>query len=391
MSKELAGDLEYIKWLGDIKSRIHSAQQRAILKVNQELLGLYWAIGEALATKKTDWGDKFIDNLSRDLKVEFPTEKGFSKTNLKYMRRWYIQYSSNIEIGQQLVDQLEKNAKTQFQQQVLAQLPINFSQQAVDQMVIGILFSIPWGHHILILTKTKKIKEAYFYLVETIKNNWSRSVLQLQIERNLFELQGSKLNNFDLTIPSNQKDLVRETLKSEYNLDFLGLKSDVQEKELEEGLTNQIRKFLMALGKGFSYVGNQHNIQVAGDDFFLDMLFFNINLNCYVVIELKIGDFKPEFTGKLNFYTNAVDEIVKLPSHNSTIGILLCKTPNKKVIKLSLKGVNTPVGVADYKLTKKLKAGLPTRKELEQSLQADIKTNHGKIDAFKKRINQKGK
>lgn len=396
MSKELAGSKDYINWLGEIKSKIRSARQRAILKVNHELLSLYWSIGESLASKESDWGNKFIDNLARDLKVEFPDEKGFSKRNLENMRRWYKYHQSNHQIAQQLVAQLGNNAKNQFTQQVVAQLgkeekdklvqqlaaqlPNELSQQAADQLVYGLLYSIPWGHHTLILTKTNSPEEVYFYIIETIRNNWSRSVLQLQIEDNQFEKQGSKINNFDLTLPDANKDLVRETLKSEYNLGFLGLESDIQEKELEKALTQHIRKFLIALGKGFSYVGNQHNIRIADDDYFLDMLFFNINLNCYVVVELKIGDFKPEFAGKLNFYTNAVDKVAKLPHHNPTIGILLCKTTNIDVIKLSLKGVNSPLGVADYKLTKELKSGLPTKKELEQSLHTEIEIPKDPID-----------
>tara|TARA_R110002050_G_scaffold20348_1_gene57695 strand:- start:88230 stop:89366 length:1137 start_codon:yes stop_codon:yes gene_type:complete len=364
----------YLDWIGGIKSRIHTAKQRVVLSVNAELLGIYWFIGEALANKKSDWGDKVIDNLARELKVEFPNEKGFSRRNLMYMQQWFNYHSANNQFVQQAVAQFGPNAEKQLVQQLVAQLPSNY-KDPLHSSLFGLLFSIPWGHHTLILSKAKTPQETYFYIIETIRNNWSRSVLQHQIQDNLFAAQGSKVNNFDLTLPHPQKDLAKETLKSEYNLDFLGLKTDIQEKELEEALTNHIRKFLMALGKGFAYVGNQHNIQVAGDDFFLDMLFFNINLNCYVVVELKVGDFKPEFIGKLNFYINAVNQIVKVPEQNETIGILLCKTPNTEVIKLSLKGVDTPMHAADYKLTKELKKGLPTKKELEQSLHANMNLN----------------
>jgi predicted nuclease of restriction endonuclease-like (RecB) superfamily len=380
MSKEITANKEYLQWLKDIKERIRSSQHIAALKVNQELLSLYWFIGETLATKQTEWGDKFIDNLARDLKVEFPDVIGYSKSNLKYMRRWYAYYSKHSEIGQQAVDQLRLSPDFAITQQVVAQIPdrvrSEISQQAVDLNFYSLLLSIPWGHHTLILTKAEDPEEAIFYIIKTIQNGWSRSVLQAQIESDLYNRQGKALTNFDITLPAPQSDIARETIKNPYNFEFLTLAEDVKEIEFERALIQHMKKFLLELGKGFAYVGNQYNLNVKGDDFFLDLLFYNTRLHCYVIFELKIGDFKPEYAGKLNFYQNAIDEQIKMDEDKPTIGMLLCKTPNKTVIEYSIKGINKPLGVSDYiikkAVPKELKSGLPTVKELEQELEKEI-------------------
>lgn len=370
MSKDLTSK-EYINWLGEIKERIRSSQQKAALAVNRELLDLYWFLGEALANKATDWGDKFIDNLARDLKVEFPDMKGFSKRNLEYMRRWYDFYASNEKIAQQAVAQLQIDPKFLNTQQAVAQSSES-SQQAVDQNIKPLLISVPWGTHIAILTKTKSPEEAFFYLVKTIQNNWSRSSLINQIQSDLYSRQGKALNNFDLTLPDPNADLAKEIIKNPYNFDFLTLHEDAKEKEVERALIQHIKKFMLELGKGFAYVGNQYNLNVDGDDFFLDLLFFNYNLNCFVVFELKVGEFKPEFAGKLNMYVNTVNEQVKLPNHKETIGILLCKTPNETVVKYSLKGIDSPLGVSEYMfktaLPEDLKGDMPSIEQLEEEL-----------------------
>lgn len=364
MSAEVAGNKEYVTLLGSIKERIRTSQIRAAVKVNQELLALYWFIGEALSAREAEWGSKFIETLARDLKVEFPDMKGFSKRNLEDMRRWYVFHNQNIEFAQQAVAQLQETPEIQIAQQAVAQ----FGQQAVDPNLAALLFNIPWGHHTVILTKANTPQEAYFYIIKTIQNNWSRSILQSQIESKLFERQGKALTNFQLTLPKPQSDLAQETIKSEYNFDFLSLTEEMKERDLELGLIDHIRKFLLELGKGFAYVGNQYNLNVEGDDFFLDLLFFNYRLNRFVIFELKVGDFKPEFAGKLNMYINTVNKQVKLPDHADTIGVLLCKTPNKSVIELSMMGMGAPMGVAEYKLTKELKTAMPSKKELEAEL-----------------------
>ncbi len=351
MSKDVATNKGYISWFVEIKKRIQSSQQRAALKVNQELLSLYWFIGDALAHKQSDWGDKFIENLARDLKVEFPSVKGFSKRNLEQMRRWVDYHSAHIDIAQQVVAQVEldpllkftKQGATQLQndanlkitKQAATQLP-ELGQQTDDLNLTSLLFNIPWWHHILILSKIKDPEEVYFYIIKTIQNGWSRSILQEQILSDLYNRQGKALTNFELTLPDSQADLAQETLKNPYSFDFLTLTEDAKERDFEQALIQHIKKFLLELGKGFAYVGNQYNLNVEGDDFFLDLLFFNINLNCYVVFELKVGDFKPEFAGKLNMYVNTINNQVKSDHHGETIGVLLCKTPNKTVIEYSI-------------------------------------------------------
>jgi len=324
--------------------------------------------------------------------------KGFSKSNLKYMRRWYTYYSENIKIGQQAVDQLKASGLIDDIHQsveligggIRRQSKNQKSQQPVDLKLNTLLVCIPWGHHLLILTKTKSTQEAIFYLIKTIQNGWSRSILQEQIVSDLFNRQGQALTNFDLTLPKSDADLAKQTLKNPYNLDFLTLEEDVQEIELERALIQNIKKFLLELGKGFAYVGNQFNINVEGDDFFLDLLFFNINLNRYVVVELKVGDFKPEFAGKLNMYVNAVNDQIKLKNHKSTIGVLLCRTPNKTVIEYSIENIDSPIGISDYAirkaLPKELKSGMPTKQELENELTKELEISGSTFDSKLSRL-----
>jgi predicted nuclease of restriction endonuclease-like (RecB) superfamily len=385
MNIEIASDSDYLHWLGNIKQQIRVSQQKAALAVNHELLGLYWFIGESLSLKITEWGDKFIAHLARDLKVEFPDMKGFSVSNLKYMRRWYSYYAEHSQIGQQLVDQLKIDASFTNNLQWM-----NPGQQLVDLNLKILLFNIPWGHHTLILTKTNGPEEAIFYITKTIQNGWSRAILKHQMESELFKRQGKALTNFNLTLPDSRADLAQEVIKNPYNFDFLTLEEDIKEKELERALIQHMKKFLLELGRGFAYVGNQYNLNVEGDDFFLDLLFFNINLNCYVIFELKVGDFKPEFAGKLNMYVNTVNEQVKRDAHNETIGVLLCKTPNKTVVEYSIKGIKNPLGVADYLLQKaipnELRAGLPTVEELEEELDTQIEIKLSPLEEKRNRL-----
>lgn len=388
MSTELTSK-DYVHWLGAIKDRIRSSQQKAALAVNRELLDLYWFLGEALATKQTDWGDKFIDNLARDLKIEFPDMTGFSKRNLETIRKWYSFYSNHLEFAQQAVAQLQIDPKFLITQQAVAQSS-ELSQQAVDQNLKTLLFSIPWGQHTVILTKAKSPKEAFFYLVKTVQNNWSRSNLQQHISTDLYNRQGKALTNFDLTLPESQADLAQETLKNPFNFDFLVMAEDAKELEVERALIQHMKKFMLELGKGFAYVGNQYNLNVDGDDFFLDLLFFNYNLNRFVIFELKVGDFKPEYAGKLNMYVNTVNDQVKLSHHEDTIGVLLCKTPNATVVEYSIKGIQTPLGVSDYTfqtaLPEELKAGLPTVEQLEEEIAAEMEELKNPLDEKRAKI-----
>lgn len=393
MSSKFISNGDYQQWVAQIKSKIQQSQVKAALQVNHELIILYWLIGEEITQKEKNasWGDKLLPSLSKDLMHEFPDMKGFSLSNLKYIRRWYQFYQQEHEIGQQLVDQLEKT-QTQLGDIPLGDTPQraqNISTQpthkqpSVDDKLLNLLGQIPWGHHIQIITRTSGVHEALFYLIQTLENNWSRSILQLQITSQLYHRQGKTINNFAHTLPEPQADLARETLKSPYNFDFLMLSAEVQERELEKALIDNIKKFLLELGKGFAYVGNQYNLTVEEDDYFLDLLFFNTHLDCYVVFELKIGDFKPEYAGKLNFYINTVNQQIKKANHKSTIGVLLCRTPNKTVIEYSLQGLNTPLGVANYYLSpslpEELSQDLPTVEELEAELTKEIELEQNRL------------
>ncbi len=365
MNPAKSNESNYQHWLAELKQKIRNSQVKAALQVNAELLSLYWEIGKELTDKQahSNWGDKIISQLAKDLLSEFPGVKGFSATNLKYIRKWYQFYSS---IGQQPVDQLEKTNKRKSEKS---------GQQPVDQLP-ELLGKIPWGHHIQIIINAGKYEEAVFYVQETMINNWSRAVLVHQIQSGLYKRKGNAITNFELTLPKVQSDLARESLKSSYLFDFLGLGEEIQERELEKALIQHIKKFMLELGRGFAYVGNQYQLVVEDDDYFLDLLFYNYQLHCFVVFELKVGDFKPEFTGKLNFYINTIDEQIKGKKDNATIGVLLCKTPNETVVKYSLKGIDTPMGVAEYEFTnalpKRLKAEMPSVQELEEELEKEI-------------------
>jgi len=327
--------IEYIEWLDSLKDKIGKAQIKAAISVNSELILLYWEIGKELYEKQENqgWGNTIVENLSKDLKTEFPNMKGFSRRNLFYMKSLYTFYKSDFEIVQQLVAQ------------------------------------IPWGHNIKIISKSKNIEEAKFYLKETLENNWSRDILDIQINSNLYERQGKAITNFSKSLPSPNSDLANQTLKDPYLFDFLTLKKDADEKSIEEQLTKHITHFLLELGKGFAFIGRQFHLEIGGKDYFIDLLFYHTKLRCYVVIELKVKGFKPEYAGKLNFYLSAVDEVLKSENDNATIGILLCKERNKIEAEYALRGMSQPIGIAEFKLSKaipkNIKSELPTIEEIE--------------------------
>jgi len=341
---------EYKNWLATLKSKIRQVQLKAIVAVNRELLLFYWELGADIVEKQksSSWGDGFLKTLSKDLMSEFPEIKGFSVRSLKYIRQWYTFYRDYNLIGQQAVAQIENNPITQ-------------------------IFNIPWGHNIAIISKCKNIDEALFYVNSTVKNNWSRNVLIHQIENGLYQREGKAISNFSATLPIPQSDLAQQLIKDPYVFDFLTLSADYNERELESGLIEQITKFLLELGAGFAYLGRQVPIKVGERDFYLDLLFYHVRLHCYVVIELKITDFEPEYAGKLNFYLKAVDESMKSPKDEPTIGILLCKSKDKLVAEYALSDIHKPIGVSDYQLTQflpdNLKGSLPTIEELEEELE----------------------
>ena len=337
----------------EIKTQILNSQQKVALSVNKELIVLYWNIGKMIFENQSllERRNNYIEQLSNDIKSEFPMLSGFSRSNLFNIRKFYNFYSE-ISV-QQLVGLNEKN----------------LIQQAVG---LNELVLIPWGHHVLILEKTKTTEEAFFYINETIKNNWSRSILAIQLKQNLFERQGKSINNFDKTLQTNQAQLANQLLKDPYNFDFLTLESKVHELEIEKQLTENITKFLLELGKGFAFIGRQYPIEIGKKSYAIDLLFYHITLRCYVVIELKTVEFEPEFAGKLNFYLSAVDDLLKSENDNPSIGILLCNGKNGIEVEYSLKDINKPIGVSEYTFTEKLpkiyEKNIPTVNEFEKLL-----------------------
>jgi predicted nuclease of restriction endonuclease-like (RecB) superfamily len=338
MSDSLVESNDYKSFIQDVKHRIQSAQIKAAIAVNQELLHLYWDLAELIVLKQQEatWGDRFLSQMSKDLQAEFPDTKGFSKRNLELMRQWYRFWSAESTIAKQLVAQ------------------------------------IPWGHNLTIIGKVKDVDEALFYVQKTIQNNWSRSVLTHQIESQLYLRSGQAITNFEATLPTPQSDLAKQTLKDPYNFDFLMLRERHDEQELENALVEHITKFLLELGAGFSYLGRQYPLEVAGDKFVMDLLFYHVRLHCYVVVELKTVKFQPEFAGKLNFYISAVDGILKTDRDSPTIGILICKSKNDTVVEYSLRDIHKPVGVSEYTITHNLpeefKSSLPSIEDIEAEL-----------------------
>ncbi len=297
--------------------------------------------------EKANWGSKFIDQLAKDLKVEFPNLTGFSRSNLYLMKQFYLFYNQ----GDIFVDQLGRQLKKKLKEEYLTQ--------------------IPWKHNVRIVQKSQTVDEALFYVKKTIENNWSRSVLEYQIETKLFERQGKAITNFKKTLPYPNSDLALELLKDPYNFDFIALSEKAKEKDLEDKLIQHITEFLLELGKGFAYMGRQYKLQVGKKEFFTDLLFYHTKLKSYVIIELKMNSFQPEYIGKLNFYITAINEILKDETDNQTIGILLCKTKDNVIVDFSIKDINKPIGVSEYsykRLPENIKAQLPSETDFKQVL-----------------------
>lgn len=337
---------EYREWIALIKDKIKSSQIKASVKVNRELLELYWHIGADIVNrqKHSKWGEGLLRQMSIDLKKAFPDMSGFSETNLKTMRLWYRFYAEAVN-GQQVVDQF----------------------RADD--IFRLITTIPWGHNQRIIFKCKNVHEAVFYVQNTLENNWSRDVLEHQIECRLYERKGKAITNFKDKFPATASDLAIQTLKDPYSFDFLTMRDDYDEKELEDALVSQITHFLLELGTGFSYVGRQVHLQVGEREFYIDLLFYHIKLHCYVVIELKTQRFEPEYIGKLNFYVTAVNKQLTGVGDNPAIGLLICKDKDNVVAEYSLEEVSQPIGIAEYELSKALskeyQRSLPTIETLE--------------------------
>lgn len=373
---------EYRSIVAELKEKIRSARSQAAFTVNRQLLTLYWEIGQTISQqeKSEGWGAKVVETLSKDLSTEFPDLKGLSPRNLRYMRDFAVAYPQFGIVQAPLAklhDSPAKPAKLPILQPSVAKLGITAKLQPPVARLYASVALLPWAHNVVLLEKVKDIEQRIFYAQKTLEHGWSRDVLSYHIKTNLYKRQGKALTNFETTLPQHQSALAKETLKNPYIFDFLSISEEMQERDVEQSLIRHIRKFMLELGKGFAYVGNQYNLNVDGDDYFLDLLFYNYHLHCFVIFEIKIGDFKPEYADKLNFYVNTVNEQIKGKSDNPTIGVLLCKTPNDTVIRFTLKGISTPLGVADYKLAQslpqKLKSQMPTVKELEEALEGDLK------------------
>lgn len=338
MAAELTLPADYAALLHELKTRIQSAQTRAALSVNRELVLLYWQIGQAIVQrqKQQGWGAKVIDQLSHDLNTAFPDMKGFSTRNLKYMQQ-FAETWPDPQIVQQLVAQ------------------------------------IPWGHNIALMQLLKDPAQRQWYARAAIQHGWSRNVLIHQIESRLIDRQGQASTNFDRTLPAPQSELAQQLLKDPYNFDFLSLHDAALERDLEKGLLAHLRDFMLELGVGFAFVGSQHHLEVGGEDFYLDLLFYHLKLRCYVIVELKTGEFKPEYVGKLNFYLSAADDLLRHEQDAPSIGLLLCRTQNKVIAEYALRDVNKPLGVSTYELAgalpPELKGQLPSVAELEQELE----------------------
>ena len=365
MSSDLTPD--YRLWVGELKSRFRQVQLKAAVTVNTALLQFYWELGSDILAQQAEsrWGDGFLKQLSADLMLEFPDVKGFSLRNIKYIRQWHAFWNVHASIAKQAVSQIG--------QQPVAQL---------DGQSLAGFFAIPWGHHLAILAKCKQHDEAWYYVQATQAHGWSRNVLVHQIESGLWQREGQALNNFEQTMPIAQSELAMQTLKDPYLFDFLSLTKEHTERELELGLTQHISQFLLELGAGFAYIGRQVPLTVGEREFFLDLLFYHTRLHCYVVVELKTGDFEPEYAGKLNFYLKAVDEQLRGDGDAPSIGLLLCKDKDRLVAEYALSDVHKPMGIASYQLTHELPADLrnqlPSIERLEQELGLDELSKTGR-------------
>ena len=332
-------DKNYVSVFENIKEQIRMAQHKALLNANREMIYLYWNIGKIIDAN-SEWGNKFVDNLSKDIRREFPSSKGFSTRNLKSMVRFYREYQED-----------------EFVQTVAAQ--------------------IPWSHNLEIL-RVKSKEERLWYIEKTIENGWSKNILAHQIDTNLYmrQVENNKISNFQNRLEVSQSELILETMKDPYVFDFLDLQENIKEKDLETALMNNITKVLLELGKGFAFIGNQYHLEIAGEDFFIDLLFYNITIKCYVVIELKIGEFKPEYAGQLSFYLTAVDETLKIESDKPTIGLLLCRHKNNIIAEYTLRDMEKPMGVSEYSvndyLPQDLKDDLPSLEELINTIEIDL-------------------
>ena len=355
----------YAQWRKDIEHLIDTAKLRTALNVNVGTLTLYWNIGKSILQKQEQegWGKQVIEQLSKDLISRYPDDRGYSKRNLGYMKSFAMQYPDFPFLQVPLA----KLKELPILQATLAKL-----ENEGRKFVQVPLAQISWYHHISLLPKVKDEAERASYITETAQNGWSRDVMLFQIDNGYIHAKGHAINNFEQTLPPLQSDLARYIFKDPYNFSFIGTVALQNELDIEKSLTSKITDFLLEMGRGFAYIGRQYHISVDGDDYYIDLLMYHLKLHCYVVVELKAVEFKPEFVSKLNFYISAVDDMVKSPEDKPTIGLLLCRTKSNKKAEFSLRGITQPMGIAQYeteKLFADVASALPQIEEIENKIE----------------------
>ena len=371
MGSELA---LYSGLLTEIKERIRQAQTRAVLSANAEMIAMYWDIGRMILLRQQNegWGTGVIPRLAADLKNELPEEKGFSERNIGYMIRFAREYGASPILQQPVAKLDEASGRTEKVPQPAAQIA-----EAVDPAILQQLVAkIPWGHNILLMEKVKDLQTRRWYIEQTIEQGWSRNTLRAMIKGKAHERQGKAVNNFSDRLPAPQSELARQFLKDPYVFDFLTIEEPFHERELETGLVRHLEKFLLELGQGFAFVGRQYRLVVSDKDFYLDLLFYHLKLRCFVVIELKKGEFKPEYAGKMNFYCSVVDDQLRNETDQPTIGLILCQTKDRILAEYTLRDIHKPIGISAYELTRalpdNLKSSLPTVEEIEAELASEV-------------------
>jgi predicted nuclease of restriction endonuclease-like (RecB) superfamily len=366
----------YKAFLSDVKARIRTAQIKASLSANREMIQLYWGIGRDIVLKQESqgWGAKVIDRLAADLQREFPGLTGFSRGNIYRMRAFYLAYGPSRQFvaqpARQLTGATAAPTVKPSNQPIVAQPARQLDTDAAPEPIV----SLPWFHNVVLIEHLKEPTSRLWYAQQTIANGWSRSVLEHWIDSDLYGRQGKSINNFKATLPAPQSDLAQQLIKDPFKFDFLTLAADAAERELEQGLLAHIRKFLLELGSGFAFVGQQVRVEVDGQEFSIDLLFYHLRLRCYVVVDLKVEEFKPEFAGKMNFYLSTVDDQMRHADDKPSIGLILCKTRKKTIAEYALRDLAKPVGVARYvtklveSLPKQLAGSLPSIEQIEAEL-----------------------
>jgi predicted nuclease of restriction endonuclease-like (RecB) superfamily len=367
---------EYAELLKEVKARIQAAQYRAALGANAEMIRLYWDIGHMLSQRQAEegWGAAVIPKLSLDIRNEMSEVKGFSERNLKRMLAFFRAYPDAGEFVPQPVAQMPAPLANKVPQpvaQIASKAPTTLAARKTSA-ADALIWQVPWGHHAVLLERVKPLPIRLWYMTQTLAQGWGRDTLALMIDSKAHARQGATTSNFALTLPPPQSELVQQTLKDPYLFDFVTLTEPFQERELETGLVRHLEKFLLELGQGFAFLGRQHRITVADQDFYIDLLFFHVRLRCYVVIELKRGEFKPEYAGKMNFYCNLVDDQLRHADDAPTIGLILCQRNNEVLAEYALRGVDKPIGVSTFELTRALPSTLTSALPSIEAIEAEL-------------------